>query len=308
MENKILENLKNKNISDSSLKLYLNNLKRLNDNQEIKNFKFLSDEKKILEKIKNYKPNTQRSYIISIVSLLKEEPKYNKLYDTYYNLLMEYNKNLKTQNTKSEKQTENWITKEELDKVYSDLEESVKENIKGKKKLTEDEYNILLSYVVLSLYTLQPPRRNSDYQYMVITKKYDEKLPTDYNYLDLTNNMFHFNNYKTNKTYQTQSIPISEPLQKVIKLYISFDPLKTILKPKEAIAPFLLDYNCTPFESNNSITRILNKIFNKKIGSSMLRNMYLTDKFSPAVNDLEEAVQQMGTSSNTALNNYIKTD
>jgi integrase len=308
MENKILENLKNKNISDSSLKLYLNNLKRLNDNQEIKNFKFLSDEKKILEKIKNYKPNTQRSYIISIVSLLKEEPKYNKLYDTYYNLLMDYNKNLKTQNTKSEKQTENWITKEELDKIYSDLEESVKENVKGKKKLTEDEYNILLSYVVISLYTLQPPRRNSDYQYMVITKKYDEKLPTEYNYLDLTNNIFHFNNYKTNKTYQTQTIPISEELQKVIKLYISFDPLKTILKQKDAIAPFLLYYNCNPFESNNSITRILNKIFNKKIGSSMLRNMFLTDKFSPSVNELEEVVQQMGTSSNTALNNYIKTD
>ena len=75
MENKFFENLKNKDISASSLNLYMNNLKRLNGGQEIKNFKFLNDVDKVVEKIKDYKPNTRRTYIISIVSLLKQEPK-----------------------------------------------------------------------------------------------------------------------------------------------------------------------------------------------------------------------------------------
>jgi len=77
MDSKIFENLKNKGIGESSLNLYFNNLKRLNDGNEIKNFNFLKDDKKILEKIKDYKKNTQRTYLISIVSLLKQEPKLN---------------------------------------------------------------------------------------------------------------------------------------------------------------------------------------------------------------------------------------
>jgi hypothetical protein len=42
MENKIFDNLKNKNISESSLKLYISNLKRLNGGQEPKNLNFLN--------------------------------------------------------------------------------------------------------------------------------------------------------------------------------------------------------------------------------------------------------------------------
>ena len=60
-----------KNITESSKKLYLANLTRLNGGQSIKNLKFLNDIESIKEKLGKYKPNTQRSYIISVVSLLK---------------------------------------------------------------------------------------------------------------------------------------------------------------------------------------------------------------------------------------------
>jgi chorismate-pyruvate lyase len=58
----------------------------------------------------------------------------------------------------------------------------------------------------------------------------------------------------------------------------------------------------------NSITRILNKVFGKKVGVSLLRNIYLTDKYSNKVEDLKEDAEAMGTSSNTILNNYVKVD
>lgn len=307
MSSTILDNFKNKQISASSLKLYLNNLKRLNGGQEIKNFNFLKDVDKIVEKIKDYKPNTRRTYLISIVSLLKEEPKQKKLYDKYYSLLLKYNKDLQQNNTKSESQKENWISQDEVRSFYKKLEEEVMSTL-NKKKITEEEYNNLLSFVVLSLYTLQRPRRNLDYQYMVIVKKYADDMDKKYNYLDLDNNKFYFNNFKTKKTYQTQTVGVSPELQQVIKVYLQYHPLKAELKKKNMLVPFLVNYHGVPFESTNTITRILNKIFGRKIGVSMLRNIYLTDKYSDNLGELKKDAEEMGTSSNTIQNQYIKLD
>jgi len=182
MENKLFDNLKNKQISESSLNLYLKNIIRLNDGEEIKNFNFLKNTTTILDKIKDYKPNTRRTYLISIVSLLKQEPKFASLYDKYYKVLMEYNKDLKTNNEKSEKQTENWITQEEVLNKQKELMGVITEI---KKKITMAQYYKLLNLVVLSLYTLQAPRRNLDYLKMCVINKYSPELSTVNNYLDL---------------------------------------------------------------------------------------------------------------------------
>jgi len=64
------EVLTNKNITESSKSLYIKNLVRLNG-AEIKNLNFLKDIEKVKTKLEPYKPNTQRTYIISIVSVLK---------------------------------------------------------------------------------------------------------------------------------------------------------------------------------------------------------------------------------------------
>ena len=56
------------------------------------------------------------------------------------------------------------------------------------------------------------------------------------------------------------------------------------------------------------MTRYLNKIFNRKVGSSMLRNMYLTNKYGAMVNDLKKDTANYATSVDTALDNYIKKD
>jgi hypothetical protein len=307
MDSKIFENLKNKNISQSSLKLYVNNLKRLNDNQEIKNFNFLKNVENIIDKIKDYKPNTRRSYIISIVSLLKQEPKLKKLYDSYYKILMDYNNDLKTNNSKSETQKENWINQDEVLEIYNKVKSDT-DGINEKKKITEADYDKLQKYLVLSLYTIQPPRRNIDYQYMLIVNKMTDDLDDKYNYLDLDKKEFHFNNYKTKGTYKCQTTEIKPELMDVINLYLKYHPLKNIIKKKNGIIPFLVDFEGSPYNSNNFITRVLNKIFNKKIGVSMLRNIFLTDKFGDKVKELNDTAHDMGTSSNTIQNQYIKID
>lgn len=292
-----------KTISESSLNLYKKNLIKLNDNKPIKNFNFLNKIEDINNKIEKYKPNTRRSYIISIVSILKcatanGNKKLNKLYDVYFNKLMELNKELKDQTEKTPSENINWISQEELQNKYDELKNKVIETIKTKNKINEDEYNLLLSFVIFSLYYLNEPRRNMDYQKMKIVKVYNDTLPNEFNYLDLKNKKFVFNNYKTKGTYNKQITDINDELYNIIKFFIKFN--------KNEDKYLLSNYNNNNFTNINDITRILNKIFNKKIGSSMLRKMHLTNKFGKLENDLEQSAKAMGTSVNMLQNVYIK--
>ena len=127
-----------------------------------------------------------------------------------------------------------------------------------------------------------------------------------YNYYDINNKMFNFMNYKTQKTYKLQQIQVNEELVNNINTYLKYHPL--IKSLKEHDIPFLVNKEGEPLTSNNAITRILNKIFGKNIGSSMLRNIFLTDKFGDENKEKADIVKQMATSTQTADTNYIKTD
>ena len=310
MENsKLFQSLKDKNITESSLKLYLNNLRRLNGGDFPKSFSFLKDVDAILEKIKDYKPNTQRSYIISIVSLLKQEPKMKKLYDRYYTILMNFNKELKTNNEKSETQKDNWISQDEVKELYENMTKEVHELVADKKKLTPSEYEKLLRWFVLSLYTLQKPRRNADYQMALVSKtKLMPDLDHQYNYLDVASKKWVFNNYKTKGTYKSQEQDVSPEMMDAVELFLKFHPHSKIYKKKGMLVPLLVDYEGNPFQQINTITRLLNKVFGKKIGVSMLRNIYLTDKFGDKIKELNETAKEMGTSSSTIQSQYVKLD
>lgn len=300
------EVFKDKKITDSSKKLYCSNLKRLNGGLEVKDFKFLSNIEKIGEIVKDSKPNTQRNYYIVICSVLgelkKTNKKYEKLYNTYYAILSQLNATLKDQTAKTEVENENWISQQAIHNKLTSKMEILKE-INKKRKINKEQFERLLDLIILGLYTLQPPRRNIDYLNMfIINNPYNvEEHGTTKNFLDLVNKKFIFNNYKTAGTYKTQIVSINDELFNIIKLYIKLRGLK------ESNIPFLVDYEENPIMESNALTKKLNNIFDgKKIGSSMLRKLYLTNKYSDVMNEMKEDVKDMGTSSNVAQTNYIK--
>ena len=127
-----------------------------------------------------------------------------------------------------------------------------------------------------------------------------------YNYLDLKKGQFVFNNYKTQGKYNQVVVPIEEDLLKVIELYLNNHPEKSKLKNKNYDVHFLKPFYNEPIEKSQEITRILNKIFGKNIGSSMLRTLYLSNKYSNVIEELKSDTKEMSTSLGTALNNYIK--
>lgn len=307
----LIEKFKQKNISNSSIELYLRNLEKLNDDEPLKNFNFLNSPQEIQNKLSDYKPNTYRGYLISICSALHlfDNKKIQKLYNEYYDLLMKINKDLKEkekEQNKSETQNENWIKWEEVEKVHNNLKEQVNK-FKDAKEINQHKYNVLLEYLILSLYFYIAPKRNQDWTLMNIVFKDEPNLTTDKNYYSYSDDKFIFNKYKTSKTNGELTEKIPENLKEVINIYLKFHPLLKGKKlNKNSNIPFLTYYDGSDLSSVNSITRILNKIFNKKIGSSMLRHIYLTSKFGDTVKDMKKTAETMGHSVNVAIDNYIK--
>lgn len=313
----LITNLNNKKLSPSSIQLYIRNLKKLNNNEDIKNFNFLKKPEDIIDKIKDLKDNTKRQYLISIVSSLNsfttdiqgvKHNKYKLLTNKYYKYMIDIDKKIKETPTieMTEVQKNNWLTWDQVIEIYDKIKSEIKLN---KKKITETMFNKLLKYVILSLYVLIPPRRNLDWQKMLIitTSNKDSIEDKKYNYLDIPNKQFIFNVYKTSSKYGETKIPIPEKLMEILELYINNHPLydKKNKKQGNNNIPLLVYYNGKPFEKVNSITRILNKIFNKKISSSMLRHIFLSSKYSKDLNEREKDAKMMGHSLQTQKE-YIK--
>jgi hypothetical protein len=306
----IKKKLEGNELSKSTIDLYIKNLYRLNGNQPFKNFNFLKDTEEIIKKIEKLKETTQRGYLISCVSILslyKSEKKYSKIHKFYYDKMISTNNNIKSKPTedKTEVQKENWISWENVLEKLEELKKEV-DKFKDKKIISNSEYNELLSYMVLSLYVYEAPRRN-EYKDMNIVKKYKSDMDNKVNYLSLDDDEFIFNNFKTVKTKGQQVIKYNDDLKNIINIYLKFHP---ILKGKKVNnktnISFLVFQNGEGFKIN-SITNILNKVFGKKVGSSMLRHIYLSNKYGDILEEQKKDAELMAHNTQTQKD-YIKVD
>ena len=277
--------------------------KKLNGGQPLKNLNFLKNTVAINEQLADYKPNTVRNYIISIVSVLgldKEKRGKKKLYQSYADQLVNQNRTLKAEEAKGEKtptQEANWLTWKEVEEKW----EGLKKRIDAlPSTLSESQYNLLLEFMVLSLYVLLPPRRN-DYQNMLIVK--DAPADATKNYLELEKNQFVLNKFKTSKREGQLVIEIPDKLHEVIDTYLEHHPL---LKGKHTLPqPFLVYADGRPLTAPNAITRILNKVFGKSVGSSLLRHIYL-GKYADVKEEMKEDAKMMSHSVETQQTTYVK--
>lgn len=295
-------------ISQSSANLYMRNLFILNDKKPFNSLAFLRKPLLIVDRVKEYSPNTIKTFYGSVLASLntdKESKSYNKTYEAYLNLLTDAKKvGVLTPNEKSKKQEENWIEWDKILEKRAELEEEVK---KLKNHLNEREYKILQMWFVLSLYTYLPPRRNLEYANMNVVKKWNSKLPTDKNYYDHTAKEFIFNVYKTKKVYGIDRISIADntALVNVMNDYIFFHP---VLKGKIKIdtnEPLLTGFTGKAFSAPNSITRILNGALEGRVGSSMLRHIFLSHKYGDLLEEQKDVAVAMGHSV-SQQRDYIK--
>jgi hypothetical protein len=301
------ELMETKKVADSTATAYVRTLYMLNGKKPFKTLTFLKKTEEIEKMLSDYAPNTQKSIfaaVTSVLSLCKDKPTYKKVYTHYYEKMMGSAKAINEahpdKSEKTEKEKANWVDWEEVIKKKDDLGKAVHDNNKSK-LLTPEAFSTLLSYLVLSLYTDVQPRRNQDYVDMWVVQHSKsvnvDDLPTDKNYLVIVGKkptQFIFNRYKTAKKYGPQHINIPTPLADVITLYLKHHPLAKGNKAKATEFKFLVSADGTPLTATNTITRILNKVFGKKVGSSMLRHSFLSSKYD--IHEMEADAAAMGHS------------
>ena len=199
---------------------------------------------------------------------------------------------------------------EKVMEIWNELKSKVDAFAKQKsKELSVSQYDDLLSLVILSLYVLQSPRRNKDYTDMMIVKTLGDEHDKSKNYLVINDEEFVFNAYKTAKNHGQQRLSFkdNDRLKQVINIYLKFHPLAPArLSAMNTPIAFLVGRTGSPLRLSNQITRVLNKVCGKGVGSSMLRHIYLSDKFGNVATELENTTREMGHTTGEALNTYIK--
>ena len=137
--------------------------------------------------------------------------------------------------------------------------------------------------LIVALYTQLPPRRCLDYAKMRVGKPTNT---TDNWYHD---GIFYFNQYKTGRKYGLQSVAVPDSVQALI--------------PDQE---WLLVHNGKPIPNSTVMGRLIKKAFGADVGVSLLRNVYLSEKYGTVMKDLRADTEAMATSAATAQHTYIK--
>jgi hypothetical protein len=293
-ETNLLKKFHDKGLSDTSVMLYMKNLRRLNGGQPLNDFKFLDRPKVIEDFLNQYAETTKRNFIIAIVSALNlagTSAKHKKLYGEYYKLMMDKNKEIKENGGKTKEGMPSW---DAVLEKYNALKTKVMATTDFSK---DTAFNDLLKLLVTSLYVLQPPRRNGDYLEMKVVPTYSEELPTTVNYLDTKKGEFIFNKYKTSKKYGEFRKAIEPELRAIVSLYLKHHPnLWEGRKQKKEPVPFLVYRDGEPLHQLNSITRLINSVLGKGVGSSALRHIYITEKYGKVEEEQAKDAEAMAHS------------
>jgi hypothetical protein len=307
-------------ISEKSATSYLRCLWILNDSRPFTNLSFLRNTEEVDKIISEKSENTQKTYyacLSSVLSLMKGKPTYKKAIEHYASIMDDKSKAHRAKedsHEKSDKQKESWIEWDDVLARKAELKAEVDKFI-SKKELSERQYDKLLQFILLSLYSDIQPRRN-EYQLMDVVgshseddqKKEEAKSEKERrNFLDWNAKKFYFHNYKTWKKYKMDVLDFkdNQPLIDALTLYFKYHPQHKGKITKATRFNLLTYSDGKPFSSVNSITRILNKVFGKNIGSSMLRHIYLSSKYGDVLEEQKEDAKAMGHSM-AEQKDYIK--
>ena len=292
-------------VAESSAVSYIKSLYNLNGKEPFKSLGFLKDTLKIDGLIEPYAEATKKTLLGIIVgTLMIKKSGYSKALNHYKTILKDKSNTMRTEedkNEKTQKQKDNWMTMEDINKVKEERWKALTEKMGNKAKIAPATFDALLNYLIVSLYTDNTPRRNQDYMKMVVVKKWNKEMPTDRNYYDVAGQRFVFNVYKTSRKYGQHIVNIPDALLTVLKKYMKYHPVKAL---KEHYM-FLVKSDGEPLIAVNSITRVLNKFFGKNLGSSMLRHIFLSEKYN--IDEMKKDAEDMGHSV-SQQKAYMKTD
>ena len=308
MQKLITEIKENRNLTDSTLNSYktrLNKLSNVITNKPFRSKQFLLKEhERILKFLNDLSYADKRAYLAAILVAIAPKgahmvsnKNFNKIYKQYNSLIKEtnneYNKMIEN-NKKTEKDDERWLNWDQIIEIKN----------KYNDKVVEDPSKVnLLHNMIISLYTLLPPRRLEYSNMVLITPKiYKTKSKEDldnniYLVLGRTKSFIHFGKNKVkSKTDDNEIVNVPVELFKIMK-----DFIKNYGVEKNNY--FFKTIKGSPF-STNLFGKELKKIQN--ININLLRKSYLSAKYGSGLLDQNEDARRMNHSKSVQQTVYVK--
>jgi len=290
-----------KDIKDTSLDSYTTTLRKMKKDlapptAEYDCMDIFEDFNKIKTYLDKYALTTKKNKITAIIVWLKsQDTDDKKLIQKYLDYLDElsekYNEYLNS-NEKSDTQKNNWVDYNELVKFSDKLTKKVKiEGIRTKDKIDKTEFKLLQDLVILRTY-LEYPLRNDFADMKVITKKEEESMPDDKNYLVLDGSKmsFNINEYKNRERLGKRVYKIPKSLSILYKIWLKHNNSGWFLVQ--------LSNRQTPLSPNN-LTKYMNKMFKKEYGknisTSMIRHITISEmnKDKPTIEEVKKENEEV---------------
>jgi len=275
-------------LNEKSIKTYTSILKSISKNLNFNDINDFKKTKKILEYLKDM-PGSLRKTRLSALLVITG---HNDFKEQMLKDINNYNKDKKEGN-KNKKETDAWMTKEEIKKIFNSLKKRASVNYK-KGDLTMRELQEIQDFVMIALFTLIPPRRALDFTEMKIK---DINLEKD-NFIK--NKTMIFNIYKTSKSKGQDKIEIPKELKLILNKWMRVNPTEYLLFDSKG-------NKLTSVKVNQRFHKIMKK---PKFSVNMFRKVFLTDKYKDTIKnmkDLEEDMEEMG-SSTKQISHYVKLD
>ena len=298
-------------LREASIRTYLVNIKKLHQRMgkegDVTSLDFLKDHDAVMRTIKDTKLSSRKTALASIVVALsaygdKYDAVLKKYRDDMYSDAAEYKKVIEGQR-KSEREDKNWTTLKRLKSVLARMKKDLQERgVFKRDELSRKEMGTLQQWVVGMIYIgddKNPPLRNDITPMAVIDLKdyrdlSDEALTKNYLVVQSRNKkFFSLGEYKTAGKYGLKRIDLGGRLNSVMNIWLKYNRSKSLINNSkgEPMSP-------------NGLTKLLNKTFEstgKNIGSTLLRHIYITEKFPPTdtLKEKQAVADKMGHSTAT---------
>jgi len=255
--------------------------------------------KDIMKHLEEVEPKSRKTRLACLIVYIEKE-KDKKDADEAFRSLMttdagKASKEIDEQKL-TDRQKEGMMSWPEVMTLYNALEKEVSPLFK-RTSLDKQQFQKCQMYVLLSCLILIPPRRSLDYAEFKI-RNIDEAKD---NFMKVEKKVasFVFNVYKTANKYKQQREEIPKKLQKIITDWMKLNPHDYLLMNTKQSGKI----------NSTQLTNMLYTFFGKPTSTSMLRHIFLSDKYKdvPALKEMKETAEKMGHDLRTALT-YVKTE
>jgi site-specific recombinase XerD len=269
------------------------------------NLEWLNDHKAVMSEIDKMNDNTKRNYLNSVIVFYEslDDHQERPAWKAYTEMRDHLNKTFADkamENKKTERQEQNWITMDGFDKVITSYEKLIKRHrilYAKPADIQKDELERLQDYVLLRLYK-EIPSRNDFAEVQIVDKKmYHDNHTNEDNYLVTSRSDMYFmlHNWKTKRSeMDSRKIEIPADLRKLLRAYIRKLNGRHFLFANSRGGPL----------NRNGLTKLFTRLFKrffpeKNISTSLMRHIFLTDKYADVSKEMKKDQNNLGHSEET---------